>query len=73
MSARVLHSVEIRGKESTWCIHTYITRDTASAWRADGLTVHEIENTIPDWLVGWFPLRVWCFLQDVFNFRNPFR
>lgn len=66
-----LHSVEVRGKGHTWCISTYITRETAAAWRDDGLTVHEIQNTIPDW---WpFDVRIWCFFQDVFNFRNPFR
>lgn len=66
-----LHSVEIRGKAHTWCIETYITRETAADWIADGLTVHEIEYAIPEW---WpLPVSVWCFFQDAFNFRNPFR
>ena len=40
-------------------------------WRADGVEVYEIENVIP-WWAARFP-RAWCFAQDVFNFRNPWR
>lgn len=70
MSA-ILHSVQVRGKQSTWCIDTYITETTAADWRADGLTVHKIENTIPAWVAEIGLARPWCFLQDVFHFKNP--
>ena len=73
MSA-TLHSVHVRGKRSTWCVETYITKETADDWRADGLEVWLIENTIPAWAVdAGIPVRLWFFVQDLFHFRNPWR
>ncbi len=70
--SEIRHSVEVRGKRSTWCIDTYITRQTAQDWRDDGLTVHEVLNSIPAWWVdAGLPVGWWCFWQDVFNFKNP--
>jgi hypothetical protein len=68
-----VYQVEVRGKERTWCINTDISAETAQAWRDDGLTVNKLENTIPAWLPAFVPVGLWCFVQDVFNFRNPWR
>ena len=37
-------------------------------WRAAGLDVGEILNTVPEW---WPWPRVWCFVQDVLHLKNP--
>ena len=41
-------------------------------WREDGLEINELCNTIPVWVVRVGLARQWCFVQDVFRFRNPF-
>lgn len=70
--SEILHVVHVRGKGSTWCIHTYITKETAQDWRNDGLDVSEILNSIPEWAVNaGIPVRLWFFVQDVFHFKNP--
>jgi len=40
-------------------------------WRDAGLQIDEVVNTIPEWVVDMGLLRPWCFMQDVFNFKNP--
>lgn len=70
--SKILHSVEVRGKQSTWLIDTYITPQTAQDWSNDGLEVREVLNSIPTWYVdAGLPVRWWCFWQDVFHFKNP--
>ncbi len=71
--SKTLHAVEVRGKEHTWCVDTYITKEAAQAWREDGIEVNEISNRIPYWALYFVSARTWCFFQDLFNFRNPFR
>lgn len=67
-----LMSVTVRGKAHTWSFHFDGDPKYLQEWRDDGLEVYEIYNSFPEWLPS--PLiRSWCFVQDVFNFRNPFR
>lgn len=45
-------------------------RRSLPEWRSAGLDVGEILNVVP----AWFPWpRLWCVLQDLWNFRNPWR
>lgn len=70
--SKKLMFVVVRGKRSQWMFEFYGDPQYLDEWRADGLDVNIIENTIPNWLpIGWE--RAWCIAQDLFNFRNPFR
>jgi hypothetical protein len=69
-------SISVRGREKTWSFNFYADPRFMDEWRADGLDVAEVLNTIPAWWVefwpAWFPsARVWCFVQDILNFKNP--
>ena len=68
---RKLMSVTVKGDHKTWGFNFYGDPKHLPDWRADGVEVYEIENVIP-WWAARFP-RAWCFAQDVFNFRNPWR
>lgn len=68
-----LASVEIRGRRSMWGINWHATPEQIAAMRADGIEVYEIENTIPTSIAGMGLTRAWCFLQDLWNLKNPFR
>ena len=70
---RTLMSVEVRGKSKTWCFNFYGDTRHLDEWRLDGLEVHVVENSIPAWVVGIGMTKPWCFLQDIFNFKNPWR
>lgn len=68
-----LLSVTVRGKDKTWGFSFYGDPRHMVDWEADGLEVHEVINTIPVWAAGLGMTRVWCFAQDLFNFKNPFK
>jgi len=65
--------IEVRGKNKSWCFHFYGDPQYLPEWRADGLEVNVIENSVPVWAVKARLLRPYVFLQDVFNFKNPWR
>jgi len=64
-----LMSVTVRGRHHQWGFLFYGDPKHLEDWRADGLEVSEVENVIPERA----PVRLWCFLQDLFHFRNPWR
>ena len=63
------HSITVRGRQSTWCFDVYATSADVATWRADGLEVDELVNTIPDWIAGMGLARPWCWLQDLWNLK----
>lgn len=65
--------VTIRGKAHSWSFPTYGDPRHIPEWREDGLEVFVVENTVPSWVAVLGMARPWCFVQDIFNFRNPFR
>ena len=65
--------VEVRGKQRSWSFSFYGDPAHIADWRADGLEVFEIENTIPVGVAGFGLTRAWCFVQDLIHFKNPFR
>jgi len=70
--AKKLYSLDVRGKQHEWGFHIYADPKHVEDWRADGLEVYEICNVVPVWIVDMGLLRVWCFFQDIFHFKNPF-
>lgn len=64
-----LHSITVKGNNHTWGFEAYVDPKYLDEWRADGLEIYEIENTVPMWVPTWIPIRLWCFLQDAWNFK----
>lgn len=60
---RVLLSV--RGKRDNWSFCMDVPRAHFDAWKADGLDVVEIENTVPEIVAAIGLTRPWCWLQDL--------
>lgn len=71
--AEKLLFVNVKGNDKQWSFPFYGDPENIPVWRADGLEVFEIENTIPAWVAAHGLARPWCFVQDVFNLRNPWR
>lgn len=69
---KLLH-ITVRGKDKTWGFEFYGYPRYLDEWRADGLDIVEVVNTVPMWVVDLGLTRARCFAQDVFNFRNPWR
>ena len=65
--------LDIRGRRGEWGVTADMPMKQIEAMRADGIEVGILENTIPAWVVACGLTRPWCFVQDVFNFKNPFR
>lgn len=65
--------VVVMGRQGKWAFSFYGDPADLPTWQADGLEVMVVENTISLWAVECGLTRLWCFVQDVLNFRNPFR
>lgn len=70
--SKKLMSVIVTGENKKWCFEFYGDSQYLQEWRDDGLDVCEIENTIPVSVSNLGLVRMWCFFQDVINFKNPF-
>lgn len=68
---KILHVLVTRGRSRTWGAMVYLTKEDADMWRLDGLDVEEVLNTVPVWVVQWGLVRVWCWVQDLLNFKAP--
>lgn len=68
-----LMTVTVRGKEKVWTFPFYGDPKYMKDWEDDELEVFEVVNMIPVWVVDCGLVRPWCFLQDLFNFKNPFK
>lgn len=57
-------SITVRGKRATYAFT--FTGDPAhlEGWRADGLEVDQVLNTVPVWAVSLGLTRPWCWAQD---------
>jgi hypothetical protein len=65
--------LSIRGKQSEWGITTPLPMSAIEAMREDGIEVGILENSVPFWMNEAGLTRPWCFFQDIWNFKNPFR
>jgi len=68
-----LYAVEVRGKTTEWSFSFWGDPEFVKDWEADGLKINEIVNTIPDWVATIGLTNLWCFFQDIFNLKNPFK
>ena len=68
-----LAMIEVRGKRSGWCVAWHASKEQIEDMRADGLEVGIVENIVPAWVAEAGLARPWCFVQDLWNFKNPFR
>lgn len=67
-----LLSITVDGKEGRkFSFNFYGDTKYLSEWREQGLQIDEVLNIIPEWVVHAGLARPWCFMQDVFNFKNP--
>jgi len=66
-------SIEVKGKRHVWTFDIMADSQYMQEWLDDGLNVVEIVNTVPMWVVEYNLTFLWVFMQDLFNFKNPFR
>ena len=64
-----LMSVTVKGKNHEWSFNFQGDPKHLEDWREDGLEIDVVENIIPEWIVDLGLTRVWCFLQDLWNFK----
>lgn len=69
--ANKLLTIKVKGKLKNWSFEFMGDPKYIPEWAEDGLIVEEVCNTIPLWVCQAGLVKPWCFLQDVFNFKNP--
>ena len=62
--------ISVRGKRHEWTFKFYGTPADIKEWQADGLEVYQVENFIPAIITELGLARLWCFFQDIFNFKR---
>lgn len=67
-------NITVKGKTKRWSIDVPLLQETIDSMDADGVEVGIIENTIPLWVATYGQpwIKVWCFLQDLWNFNLKF-
>ena len=65
--SRCAMAVRVSGREKDWSFPFVGDTQNLEMWRADGLDVVEVVNTIPEPGVRVGLLRPWVFLQDLWN------
>lgn len=70
MSNKML-SITVQGKRCKWTFEFMGDPKYLEEWRADELHIEEVCNIIPEWVASAGLVKPWCFLQDAFNFKNP--
>lgn len=69
-----IYALRVRGKTKDWEFHVDVDPKYVQEWRDDGLNIDPVINIIPAWWVNaGFSIKFWCFWQDLFNFKNPFK
>lgn len=71
--AKKLLMLNVRGQRFMWGFEVYADPQYIIEWHADGLDIVVVENVIPGWVANLGLARAWCFLQDLWNFKNPWR
>lgn len=67
------YSVIVKGKDKTWSFTVHAKSQWVDDWRDDGLEVSEVLNVVPAWAVTLGLTKIWCFVEDIFYFRNSFK
>lgn len=62
----------VRGKQHEWCVHCDMSKSQIDDMIADGVDLGVVYNSFPEWVAPAGLARPWCFIEDLFNFRNPF-
>ena len=65
-------SISVKGNNHRWSFRIDADPKYLEEWRADGLEIDEVYNSIPEFIVNLGLTRIWCFFEDLFYFRNPF-
>lgn len=62
------YTVTVRGHRREWVFDIGNAEPQhIEQWRADGLVIDEVVNTIPDWAVTLGLTHLWCVVQDIFK------
>ena len=63
-------SITVKGKQKTWAFSFEGDPAHLADWEADGLEVCEVLNTIPLWVQQMGLTRLWCRVQDAWNWMR---
>ena len=64
------YTITVRGKRRTWSLDLDADPRFVEEWRADGLEIDEVINTIPAWWVDLgLPVGLWVWAEDFVRLR----
>lgn len=63
----------MRGQKHEWDVQAEMSNEQIADLRAVGHEIGIVENIVPVPVAEAGGTRVWCFMQDLWNFKNPFR
>lgn len=66
-------TMHIRGQRHEWVVNSLMPEEQIKDMRNDGIDVCILEYSMPAWVADIGLGSVWCFFEDIFRLRNPFR
>lgn len=71
--SKIRHSITVKAKSGKeYCFDVYINKKDLEQYWEEDLEIYGTINTFPEWVNELNLVRPWCFIQDIFNFKNPF-
>lgn len=67
-----LHTLTVIDRQGIeFCFQVNVDPKYVPEWQARGIEIYPLHNVIPEWVVNIGMTKPWCFMQDIFNFKNP--
>jgi hypothetical protein len=72
--SKIKMTLSVKGKSGKeYSFDVYADKKYLDQWWNEGIEIYPLVNEIPEWAVNMGLTHVYCFFQDIFNFKNPFK
>tara|TARA_R110000772_G_scaffold67618_2_gene150136 strand:- start:1880 stop:2107 length:228 start_codon:yes stop_codon:yes gene_type:complete len=73
--AKKMCALKVKVDEGAYSFNVLVDTKYLKEWNDAGIDIHELINTVPVFIAnrGKIAIIIWCFFQDLFNFKNPFK
>lgn len=69
-----LHTLTVYDRHGVpFSFHANVDTKHVPEWQRRGIEIYPLLNTVPTWVAELGLTKPWCFMQDIFNFKNPLR
>ena len=73
--AKRMCTLKVKVDEGAYSFNVLVDTKYLKEWNDAGVDIQELVNTVPVFIAnrGKIAIDIWCFFQDLFNFKNTFK